>query len=133
MKDLPRREGWAEEPEPPASAAAERTSIRFRAPAGLSAWRLDVDSQAFAILELPASAAAVVPSARLTEAEAEVASYLLAGLSNQEIAHRRGTAPRTVANQVASIFRKLGVRSRIELSALAAAGPPEEKREWHCA
>lgn len=33
------------------------------------------------------------------------------------IARRRGTSPRTVANQIASIFRKHGVGSRAELVA----------------
>ena len=42
---------------------------------------------------------------------------VLAGLANAAIARRRGTSARTVANQVASIFRKLGVQSRAELAA----------------
>lgn len=53
----------------------------------------------------------------LTAAEREVAVLLVAGQTNAEIAQRRGTAPRTVANQVASIFEKLGVGSRGELVA----------------
>jgi DNA-binding CsgD family transcriptional regulator len=59
--------------------------------------------------------------AGLTQAEREVASLLLAGLSNAEIALRRATSPRTVANQVASLFRKLGLGSRHELFAAAGA------------
>ncbi|HVY31314.1 MAG TPA: helix-turn-helix transcriptional regulator [Polyangiaceae bacterium] len=58
----------------------------------------------------------------LTSTEAEIAHDVLAGLSNAEIAGRRGTAVRTIANQVASIYRKLRVRSRLELSLLALAG-----------
>lgn len=49
-----------------------------------------------------------------------VAIALLEGLSNPEIATARQTSVRTVANQVASLFRKLGVRSRPE--AVAALG-----------
>jgi DNA-binding NarL/FixJ family response regulator len=57
--------------------------------------------------------------ALLTDAEAEVVRLALAGLGNAEIARRRGTCERTVANQLASIFRKLGVASRSELAVAA--------------
>lgn len=50
--------------------------------------------------------------AALTPAELDVARLLHDGLSNAEIAAARGSALRTVANQVASILRKLGVASR---------------------
>jgi DNA-binding NarL/FixJ family response regulator len=53
--------------------------------------------------------------ATLTTAERAVVELILRGCSNAEIAKARGTASRTVANQVASIFRKLGVSSRAEL------------------
>jgi DNA-binding NarL/FixJ family response regulator len=59
------------------------------------------------------------PIESLTAAESEVARYLLEGRSNAEIARRRGSSERTVANQVSSVFRKLGVRSRLELLVLA--------------
>jgi len=55
----------------------------------------------------------------LTSAESDVARHILAGRSNSEIAALRRCATRTVANQVASLFRKLGVRSRLELVTLA--------------
>jgi DNA-binding CsgD family transcriptional regulator len=63
----------------------------------------------------------------LTPAERRVALALLEGLSNAEIACLRGSSPRTVANQIASLYRKVGVRSRAELasrwaSALSPAG-----------
>ncbi len=53
----------------------------------------------------------------LTRAERAVVGRVIAGDSNVEIARRRGTSPRTVANQLATIFRKLGTRSRWELIA----------------
>jgi DNA-binding CsgD family transcriptional regulator len=53
----------------------------------------------------------------LSAAEQEVARLLVDGLSNRDIAARRGTSSRTVANQVASMLRKLGVTSRNELVA----------------
>ena len=52
----------------------------------------------------------------LTIAEREVAVLLLDGATNAAIANMRGTSRRTVTNQVASIFRKAGVASRIELA-----------------
>jgi DNA-binding CsgD family transcriptional regulator len=61
---------------------------------------------------------------KLTPAESEVARHLLAGLSNAEIAAARGSSSRTVANLVARVFRKLGVRSRLELVAFAALFDP---------
>ncbi len=54
--------------------------------------------------------------ASLTRAEAEVARYVLKGLSNKQIALRRRTCERTVANQLASLYRKLDVSSRAELA-----------------
>ena len=58
-------------------------------------------------------------AATLSPAESEVARYLLEGRSNAEIASQRGSSARTVANQVSSLFRKLGVSSRLELVAFA--------------
>jgi len=60
--------------------------------------------------------------AALTAAEREVAGAVLRGLSNEEVARVRGCRPRTVAAQLASIYRKLGISSRSELAALAG-GP----------
>ncbi len=60
--------------------------------------------------------------ALLTSTETEITRDVLAGLSNADIARKRGTAVRTIANQVASIYRKLQVRSRLELSLYALAG-----------
>jgi DNA-binding CsgD family transcriptional regulator len=53
----------------------------------------------------------------LTRAEHEVARATIAGDSTVTIARRRGRSPRTIANQLASIYRKLGVSSRAELAA----------------
>jgi DNA-binding CsgD family transcriptional regulator len=63
-------------------------------------------------------------SANLSSAESDVLRHIFAGDSNAEIARVRGCSTRTVANQVASLFRKLGVRSRLELVArLPLLGP----------
>ena len=53
----------------------------------------------------------------LTDAERVVTSDAARGLSNLQIAKRRGRSPRTVANQLSSAFRKLGVSSRADLAA----------------
>ena len=55
--------------------------------------------------------------AGLSAAEKEVLMLLIAGSTNRDIAMRRTTSSRTVANQVQAIFRKCGVRSRSELIA----------------
>jgi DNA-binding NarL/FixJ family response regulator len=55
--------------------------------------------------------------ANLSEAERDVVSLLIAGSTNSDIAQRRGSSERTVANQIQSIFQKLCVRSRGELVA----------------
>ncbi len=61
------------------------------------------------------------PFDELSSVEREVAQSLIEGATHASIALRRGTSVRTVANQAASIYRKLGVRSRAELAARALA------------
>ena len=100
-----------------------RTRQRLtQAPAGLRAAKFQVGSETLAVLSFP-----VRDGAQLTEelspAEHEVVGMLLQGHSNTAIAERRKTSPRTVANQVASIFRKLGVSSRGELAAAISGAP----------
>jgi DNA-binding NarL/FixJ family response regulator len=53
----------------------------------------------------------------LSEAERHVAALIVGGSTNAHIARIRESSERTVANQVQSIFSKLGVRSRLELAA----------------
>jgi DNA-binding NarL/FixJ family response regulator len=96
------------------------------AQAGVRARVVHLAGRDYVLLSFPRESGA--PDLGLTESEQQVASALLAGLSNAAIARLRGAAERTVANQVASIYRKLGVRSRAELTArwgrlLAPAGP----------
>jgi DNA-binding NarL/FixJ family response regulator len=80
-------------------------------PGGLVAYELESGRILFV---LPLSAKQL---GDLTAAEQEVATLLLDGRDNAGIAKERGTSLRTTANQVASIFRKLGVSSRAELAA----------------
>jgi DNA-binding NarL/FixJ family response regulator len=51
----------------------------------------------------------------LSEAEEGVALQVYAGASNEEIASARDVSVKTVTNQLESIYRKLGVSSRVEL------------------
>lgn len=59
-------------------------------------------------------APAVAPHG-LTAAELEVALLVYEDQSNQAIAEARGVSVKTVGNQLESIYRKLGVQSRVEL------------------
>jgi len=70
-----------------------------------------------ALLVLGVSAAARRGVRALTRAERRVAVAILSGRTNAEIGRARGTSSRTIANQVASILRKLGVGSRYQLAA----------------
>lgn len=54
----------------------------------------------------------------LTPAEQAVVRQIVDGQSNAVIALARGTSIRTVANQIAAIFEKVGVSSRAELVAV---------------
>ncbi|HMG20772.1 MAG TPA: LuxR C-terminal-related transcriptional regulator, partial [Kofleriaceae bacterium] len=61
----------------------------------------------------------------LSAAERAVVAELLRGRSNREIAARRGRSVRTIVNQLASAFEKLGVHSRRELALRCGAGLSE--------
>lgn len=55
---------------------------------------------------------------RLTPAEREVVNLVARGLSSAAIAKERGTSVHTVSNQLSTLYEKLGVRSKAELTAL---------------
>jgi DNA-binding CsgD family transcriptional regulator len=61
-----------------------------------------------------------LPLDALTGIERDLVMALLVGASNQDVATRRGVSIRTVANQVAKVFRKLGASSRRDLAAKLA-------------
>lgn len=85
------------------------------APDELVVHRLEASGVEYAVFEWYAEGPPL--PAELTRAEREVASLAMAGLTNRQIAAARGGAERTVANQLANVFRKLGVGSRLELTA----------------
>ena len=74
----------------------------------------------FGVISVPVEPAGLLDA--LSATEREVVHLALSGLSNAQIGKRRRTSPRTIANQLAAAYRKLGVRSRAELAALIASG-----------
>ncbi len=63
-------------------------------------------------------------SVHLTKTEHEIVRGVVSGRSNAEIARGRRRSPRTIANQLAAIYRKLGIHSRLQLIAVCASGVP---------
>lgn len=84
------------------------------APAGLCVSRVDLDSDEYLVISFPTPDWTLPDS--LSTAEREIALAILQGASNETIAQERHSSIRTVANQIASIFEKVGVSSRIELA-----------------
>lgn len=95
------------------------------APPDLQVRRMELSGDPVLVLTFP------VPSrqetAPLTDAERDVVRRALEGAPTSAIAAARRTSPRTVANQLQSIFRKLGIASRAEL-ARCYAGMPASRR-----
>ncbi|MGH0037825.1 MAG: helix-turn-helix transcriptional regulator [Myxococcota bacterium] len=89
----------------------------FFAPGGLRRRLTELEVEGASVLLATAPLVVEGRLARLTEAEREAALLAVQGATNTAIAARRGTSERTVANQLASAFRKLGVHSRAELAA----------------
>jgi DNA-binding NarL/FixJ family response regulator len=70
------------------------------------------------LVGIPTSLAGPPGCERLTASERAVAGLAAPGVRNSEIARARRSSTRTVANQLASVYRKLGVSGRGELAAL---------------
>jgi DNA-binding CsgD family transcriptional regulator len=94
-------------------------------PGNLEARRFKLGGDEFLALSFPIPDAE--PSSNvtvgLTPSEQEICSLVLLGHSNSDIARIRGTSPRTIANQIAAIYRKIGVGSRRELRARNTSAP----------
>src|SRR4051812_22557203 len=90
-----------------------RNASAAAVPDGLVAERFEANGVEFVVFtwEPREGVAALSPSERA------VCELIASGASNAEIARARKTSARTVANQLASAFRKLGVSSRFELIA----------------
>jgi len=100
-----------------AEAPGVEASPRGRA-ALVRALRLSFLEDEFVLFEFAAPPLA----RRLPPVEARVLELVLDGRSNTEIARARRRSPHTVANEVARLFRRFGVGSRLELFALVASG-----------
>lgn len=59
---------------------------------------------------------------RLTERERALVAEILTGSSNKAIAQKFGVQEQTVRNQLTTLFRKLGVSSRLELAVKRGVG-----------
>jgi DNA-binding CsgD family transcriptional regulator len=103
-----------------ARASAATHLVQRDPPSGLGALTLRLGTGQMVIFSYP------VPELHLprelTRSEREVVLGVLRGRTNRQIARDRSTAPRTVANLLARVFRKLGVGSRAELVAALLTG-----------
>jgi DNA-binding CsgD family transcriptional regulator len=95
-------------------SSRSRTLPGLPPPKGLEAHAFTVGADDFVLLMVP-RLAPVLPST-LTAAECDVARLANEGRSNVEIARKRRTSRNTVANQLRSIYQKLGISNRVELA-----------------
>jgi DNA-binding CsgD family transcriptional regulator len=107
---------------PGSGSAAERTRLEPRIPEGLGAHSFAIGSDEYVVFCFPLELGDLNPNrwVLLTPTERHVATLVIRGQSTAAIARARGTSPRTIANQLAAIYAKLGVRSRRELRARSA-------------
>jgi DNA-binding NarL/FixJ family response regulator len=108
-----RIQGSTERPKPDPEAS-DGTGSDLPVPRGLAASTVDLGGEQYLVLSFPMPAWSL--PAGLSVAEREVALAVLRGETNDTIARERNTSIRTVANQIAAVFAKLGVNSRIELA-----------------
>ena len=85
-----------------------------RPPRGLRAEIVECDGEEMVVFSWDADSSSE-DAEPLTEAERDVLARVVAGASNGAIAAARRVSVRTIANQVASLLKKLGARSRYDL------------------
>jgi DNA-binding NarL/FixJ family response regulator len=102
------------------NATARRTS-RDGEQEATRLFRMRLGDEALLVLSRPAEP---VRPEGLTVAQFEVALAIARGASNADIARERGTSVRTIANQVAAIFKCLGVGSRFQVAAAISRSRP---------
>lgn len=88
-------------------------------PEALRVTELDLSEGPLLVLSYPLHGSLALE--RLSECEAAAVLLARTGISNREIARIRATSVRTIANQLASAYRKLGGASRACLKARAPA------------
>jgi len=64
----------------------------------------------------------VAMGSQLTPRERQLIGVILEGAGNREIAARLGLKEQTVKNQLATLYRKTGASSRLELAMFAVQG-----------
>jgi DNA-binding NarL/FixJ family response regulator len=69
------------------------------------------------LIRVPSEASLAERAERLTPSERAVVALAVAGSSNGSIAALRGSSRRTIANQLAAAYEKLGLSGRRELRA----------------
>jgi DNA-binding NarL/FixJ family response regulator len=94
-----------------ASGEKQRSAVQLTPPSGLKAETISAGGDSFVLFSWNADTEAP----QLSEAEQDVLLRVANGESNRDIARARGVSPRTVANQVASLLRKLNASSRYEI------------------
>lgn len=88
--------------------------MKARPPRQLHARVLEIDGERYAVFEWPLERGEGWRT--LTSAELEIVELLREGLTDRDIATRRGRTRSTITKQIDSVFRKLGVQSRRELA-----------------
>jgi DNA-binding CsgD family transcriptional regulator len=88
--------------------------------------RLEHDSEELLVVSYPLQRPRAF--ARLSVREVDVVEAALAGLSRAAIAKRFCISPRTVANQLARAYAKLGVSGIAELSVLCSRSRSRARR-----
>jgi DNA-binding CsgD family transcriptional regulator len=117
-------DGSVEVPQAAPRPADEDDAFELPPPPGLRASAVELRGDQYLVLSFPAPIWNL-PNC-LTAAERDVALAVLRGETNETIARDRDTSIRTVANQIAAIFAKLGVNSRIELACALEASRSEQ-------
>lgn len=106
-----------------AKVSERPTTSADEAPAGLRGTWIAPDALIAFSIPIPETLA----WPQLSPAERVIALLALQGLSTAAIGERRNVTARTVAHQLDSVYRKLGVQSRGELAALAVSGNTGQK------
>ncbi|HVY26162.1 MAG TPA: helix-turn-helix transcriptional regulator [Polyangiaceae bacterium] len=103
---------WSES-EADSPSTRRRSVTALAGPADLEAFTFEVAGDQYALFEFSLREFSI--PAQLSSAERQVATLILEGRSNRDIAAVRGTSLHTVANQVRVIYSKLGVSGRSEM------------------
>jgi DNA-binding NarL/FixJ family response regulator len=96
-------------------------------PPGLCATVVTMHGEEWLVLSHPVTISRLPEG--LSPSECDVIQAVLRGLSNADIARERATSVHTIGNQMASVFKKLGVRSRLDLVRLVGVAMGAHQRE----